>query len=94
MAVDLSRFKVPVGSLVLDAALVIALIVSDTRQTEQLSQINQRVQTIEAGHIRQNSEARIMVLERRADESDDFKREMRSQLNRIEDKLDRIVGGR
>ena len=94
MAVDLSRFKVPVGSLVLDAALVIALIVSDTRQTEQLSQINQRVQTIEAGHIRQNSEARTMVLERRADESDDFKREMRSQLNRIEDKLDRIVGGR
>ena len=90
MAIDVSRLKVPAGSLVVDAALVISLIWGAATMTEQLDQINTRVDAIENGHIRQNSESRISVLERRADESDEFKKEMRTQLSRIEDKLDRI----
>ena len=91
MAMDLSRFKVPAGSLLMDTALVVALVWNGATMTNQLQQISRRVDAIENGHIRQNSEARIMVLERRADESDEFKREMRAQLNRIEEKLDRIA---
>jgi len=90
MAFDVSRLKVPAGSLVVDTALVVALVWGGATMTEQLQQISKRIDTIENGHIRQNSEARIMVLERRADESDEFKREMRAQLTRIEEKLDRI----
>jgi hypothetical protein len=90
MAIDVSRLKVPAGSLVVDAALVVALIWGAATMTEQLEQINARVDAIESGNIRHNGEARLLVLERRADDSDEFKKEMRAQLGRIEDKLDRI----
>lgn len=90
--VDLARFKVPAGSLVVDASLVVALLWGAATMTEQLKAINVRVDTLEAAGIRANSEARILVLERRADEMAEFKGEIRAQLTRIEDKLDRIAG--
>lgn len=87
---DLQKFKVPPGSLVVDTALVAALIWGAAQMTAQLEAINKRVDVIDAEHVRQNSAARILVLERRADEMSEWKGEVRGQLNRIEDKLDRV----
>ena len=91
MALDLSKFKVPAGSLLVDTSLVVALVWSTSTMTQQLDQMNRRIDSIENGHIRSNADARIMVLERRAEEYDEFRRDMRAQLNRIEDKLDRLA---
>jgi hypothetical protein len=91
VSLDLSKFRVPAGSLVVDSALVVALIWGGATMTEQLGQISRRVAEIEQGAVRSNSDARLMVLERRADEMSEWKGEMREQLNRIEDKLDRLA---
>jgi hypothetical protein len=90
--VDLARFRVPAGSLVVDASLVLALLWGAATMTEQLKAINLRIDSLESAAIRSNSDARILVLERRADEMAEFKGEIRAQLARIEDKLDRIAG--
>lgn len=89
---DFSRLKVPPGSLVIDASLVLALLWGAATMTEQLKSMNDRISTIESAAIRSNSDARILVLERRADEMSEWKGEIRAQLTRIEDKLDRLVG--
>lgn len=91
MAADLSRFKVPAGSLLVDGALVFALIYYGGQLTERLEQVNKRVSTIEATTTVQNTSARVLVLERRAEEQAEFKREVYERLVRIEDKLDQIA---
>ena len=91
MAADLSRFKVPAGSLLVDGALVFALVYYGGQLTERLEQVNKRVSTIEATTTVQNTSARVLVLERRAEEQAEFKREVYERLVRIEDKLDQIA---
>jgi uncharacterized protein YPO0396 len=93
MALDPSRFKVPAGSLLMDGALVVALVWSGATMTERLEQIAHRVSGVEVQQqATRTSDARIMVLERRADEMSEYKLEMREQLNRIEDKIDKLNG--
>lgn len=94
MAIDTSRFKVPAGSLVVDFTLVLALLWGGARMTERLEQIGHRVDAIEETAIRTNTDGRVQVLERRAEEQAEFKREVRDQLNRIEDKLDQIAAAK
>ena len=91
MAADLSRFKVPAGSLLVDGALVFALVYYGGQLTERLEQVNKRVSTIEATTTVQNTSARVLVLERRAEEQAEFKREVYERLVRIEDTLDQIA---
>lgn len=91
MAADFSRFKVPAGSLLVDGALVFALVYYGGQLTERLEQMNRRVEMIEATTVRQNTDARVLVLERRAQEQAEFKAEVRDQLNRIEDKINQIA---
>lgn len=94
----LDKMKVPAGSLIVDTALVIALLVGQAKMTEQITGVQDRVNEIEQGHIRSNTDARVLVLEQRANQAvtsqAEFKAEVRTQLDRIETKLDRIYEAR
>lgn len=85
------KWRVPAGSLVVDGALVISLIWSIASQTEQLRHMNERLTSIEKLEGSLQTEPRLRVLERRADEVVEFKSEVKHQLNRIEEKLDKAV---
>lgn len=85
------KWRVPAGSLVVDGALVISLIWAIASQTEQLRHMNERLTIIEQLESSLQTEPRLRVLERRADEVVEFKSEVKHQLNRIEEKLDKAV---
>jgi hypothetical protein len=91
---DLSKFRVPAGSLLVDGALVFALIYGSGQITERLEHLSRRVDAMEATDLRADASARLMVLERRADDMDAWKRDVREQLDRIEDKVNRIAEGK
>lgn len=81
----LSKFRVPVGSLLVDSALVVALLFGLGQQTQALDEVARRVAAIE----RVDSASRTAVLERRMDIADRDRDEVLAYLKRIEDKLDR-----
>lgn len=87
--IDTSKWRVPAGSLVVDGALVLSLVWSIATTTEQLQQMNHRLSEVESREVSTQIEPRLRVLERRADENVEFKAEVKQQLNRIEDKLDK-----
>ena len=89
--IDTSKWRVPAGSLVVDGALVLSLVWSVATQTEQLEQMSIRISQVEIRETSAQTEPRLRVLERRADEMVEFKAEVREQLNRIEEKLDRAI---
>jgi ClpP class serine protease len=81
---DISRFKVPPGSLVLDVALVVGLVYSLGQMTERLENMSKRLETVEAVKIQPEADRRIAVIEA----------QMASQTERlksIESKLDRAL---
>ncbi len=82
--IDLSKFKVPTGSLLVDGGLVIALIIWGTQMTSSLEVISKRLEKVEQVSIQPEADRRIAVIEARlADTS--------SRLQSIEDKLDRVL---
>lgn len=89
--IDRSSWRVPAGSLVVDGALVVSLVWSMATMTARLEQIDARISSVEQREISVQSEPRLRVLERRADEMIEFKAEVREQLNRIEEKLDKAL---
>ena len=81
---DLSKFRVPLGSLVVDASLVVALIWWGATMTQRLDEMSRRIQTVEQVKIQPEADRRIAVIEARlADQT--------SRLQSIEDKLDRVL---
>ena len=81
---DISRFKVPPGSLVLDVALVIGLVYSMGQITERLENMSNRLEAVESVKIQPEADRRIAVIEA----------QMASQTERlksIETKLDRVL---
>jgi hypothetical protein len=82
--IDLSKFKVPTGSLLVDGGLVIALIIWGTQMTSSLEVISKRLEKVEQVSIQPEADRRIAVIEARlADTS--------SRLQSIENKLDRVL---
>lgn len=83
-ASDLSKFRVPLGSLVVDASLVVALIWWGATMTQRLDEMSRRIQTVEQVKIQPEADRRIAVIEARlADQT--------TRLQSIEDKLDRVL---
>jgi hypothetical protein len=83
-ATDLSKFRVPLGSLVVDASLVVALIWWGATMTSKLDEMNRRIATVEQVKIQPEADRRIAVIEARlADQT--------ARLQSIEDKLDRAL---
>ena len=88
--IDLSKIRAPMGSLIVDGALVASMLWYGGQLTERLEQVSRRIDAVEGYHARVNCESRLFVLERRAEENSETRAEMRDQLRRIEDKLDAL----
>ena len=83
-ATDFSKFRVPLGSLVVDASLVLALIWWGATMTHKLEEMSRRFQMVEQVKIQPEADRRIAVIEARlADQT--------QRLQSIEDKLDRAL---
>lgn len=83
-ALDLSRFRVPLGSLAVDASLVVALVWWGAQMTERFDQMSRRLETVEQQRIQPDADRRLAVLEAAA-VSDARWRE------RIEQKIDQLL---
>lgn len=81
---DLSKLKVPTGSLLVDGGLVLALVVWGTQMTSSLEQIANRVEKVETQTIQPEADRRIAVIEARLMDT-------QARLQSIEDKLDRAL---
>ena len=83
-ASDLSKFRVPLGSLMVDASLVVALIWWGATMTQRLDEMSRRIQTVESQKIQPEADRRIAVIEARLVDQT-------TRLQSIEDKLDRAL---
>lgn len=83
-AADLSKFRVPLGSLVVDASLVVALIWWGATMTQRLDEMSRRIQNVEQVKIQPEADRRIAVIEARLVDQT-------TRLQSIEDKLDRAL---
>ena len=82
--VILSKFRVPIGSLVVDASLVVALIWWGASMTEKFTVISRRMDIIEQVKIQPEADRRIAVIESRMVDTT-------ARLQSIEAKLDRAL---
>jgi hypothetical protein len=82
--IDLSKFKVPTGSLLVDGGLVVALIIWGTQMTSKLDAISQRLEKVEQVSIQPEADRRIAVIEARLGDTS-------NRLQSIEAKLDRVL---
>ena len=82
--VSLSKFRVPVGSLVVDASLVVALIWWGASMTEKFTIMSRRMDLIEQVKIQPEADRRIAVIESRMVDTT-------ARLQSIEAKLDRAL---
>lgn len=83
-SLNLSKLRVPIGSLVVDASLVIALIWWGASMTEKFSVLSKRMDMIEQVKIQPEADRRIAVIESRMVDTT-------VRLQSIEAKLDRIL---
>lgn len=81
---DLSKFRVPLGSLVVDASLVIALIWGAATMTQRLDEMSRRIEMVEQVKIQPEADRRIAVIEAQLANQTE-------RLKSIEDKLDRAL---
>ena len=82
--IDLSKFKVPTGSLLVDGGLVVALIIWGTQMTSSLDAISARLEKVEQQSIQPEADRRIAVIEARLADTTE-------RLQSIENKLDRAL---
>ena len=82
--IDTSKLRVPVGSLVVDASLVAALIWWGASMTSRLEAMNKRLDTVEQVKIQPEADRRIAVIEARMTDNT-------VRLSNIESKLDRLL---
>lgn len=83
-ALDLSKFRVPLGFLAVDASLVISLVWWGASMTERFDQMSRRLETVEQQRIQPDADRRLAVLEAAA-VADARWRE------RIEQKIDQLL---
>lgn len=84
---DLSKFRVPLGSLAVDASLVFTLVWWGAVMTERLDQMSRRIDAVESQKIQPDADRRLAVLEAAA-VADARWRE------RIEQKIDALLDDR
>lgn len=82
--IDMSKFKVPTGSLLVDGGLVVALIIWGTQMTSSLDAISARLEKVERQSIQPEADRRIAVIEARLADTTE-------RLQSIENKLDRAL---
>ena len=87
-SVGSGKWRIPIGSLIVDGAMVLALVYSAGRMTNSLENIDRRVGIMEARDITPEAARRISVLEEQTRHADAETDKLLTQLSRIEDKID------
>jgi hypothetical protein len=82
--IDATKFKIPVGAVVLDVSLVIVAVWWTGKLMERLEVMARRVDAIEQVKIQPEADRRIAVIEARMADTT-------NRLASIESKLDRIL---
>ena len=82
------KWRIPVGSLIVDGAMVLMLVYTAGRMTNSLENIDRRVGIMEARDITPEAARRISVLEEQARHADAESDQLIAQLTRIEEKID------
>lgn len=90
-AEKLNRFRVPLGSLMVDASLVVALIWWGATMTERLEQMAVRIDRIDGNGVLTQGDRRLAVIEAQQAEDDRNRDEIRADLRRLESKVDRLL---
>lgn len=85
------KFRAPLGSIIVDAALVFAIAWWGSSQTQALADINKRVEQLEVTQYKPSPESslRLSVLESKYDRAEQDRKEILEILRRLEDKIDR-----
>lgn len=91
MAVDLSKYRVPLGSLIVDMSMVVTLIWWGATITERLEQLSKRIDGIDGSTTQVAADKRIAVVEARQNEVDRRLLDLKDQNSRIETKVDRLL---
>lgn len=87
---------VPLGSLAVDATLILYMVYAFGQMTQTLSDISHRLERVEVVTATEvpNSDARLRVVEAANQTQDrdlaDLKRDILARLDRIEQKVDRV----
>lgn len=79
------RFRVPLGSLIVDGALVLTLVFSTGQMLERFEQMDRRIQQIED----LQAATRINALEMRSQQMERYQSELKQDIVK---RLDRIEG--
>ena len=82
------KWRIPVGSLIVDGAMVLMLVYTAGRMTNSLENIDRRVGIIEQRDITPEAARRISVLEEQTRHADAETDQLLTQLTRIEQKID------
>jgi hypothetical protein len=97
MGLDLDRLRLPLGSIVVDTGLVIALVITNAQLVERMKAFDDRLVLVEktAVTITPQANARISVIERenaiQDRDLDQFRQEVTHKLEVQDQKLDRIL---
>jgi len=88
MAAVLEKIRMPIGSLVVDGALVLVLAFTAGQMLNRFEAMDRRLVNVEQESLRQNLSQRTAILEQRAAQYDRDRNEIIDSLRRIETKLD------
>lgn len=88
MSAVLDRLRLPIGSLIVDGALVLTLVYSAGQMTERFQVMDRRLIEVERRTIDEKLAQRTAILEQRASLYDRDRSEIIDSLRRIETKLD------
>ena len=84
-----SKFRLPIGSLAVDATLVFFIAWWGSGVTQALETLDSRMDAREQVQVLPGTAVRLASLETRVDRADKDRDEILSALKRIEDKIDR-----
>ena len=82
--IDFTKFRVPLGSLAVDATLVVTLIWWGATITQKLDEMSRRVTTVETQRLQPEADRRLSVIEAELANNARWR-------DRIESKIDLLV---
>ncbi len=88
------KLRIPLGSLLVDSALVLTLVFTAGQMTTRFEAMDSRLAAVESRSINERLPERTALLEQRAAQSDRDRIEIIDALHRIEAKLDQKMDKR
>ncbi len=86
------KFRVPLGSLVVDASLVVALIWWGATMTERLDEMSRRIDALDGTRAQVSSNvSKLAAIEAKQADGDRSLQEIRDHVLRVESKVDRLL---